>query len=379
MRFSRLALTIVLVTAACGRAPAADTSSLATPPLTTPVASSITTTAPTPPVSTAPSPSTTTTSTFSLVSTSSTTTVDVREPDHELALLISHRDGIDLWTPHQLSPVLRGREVEIAIPDRAGGVIFSSWDEGLAGPVEWIPDLGSESRVLVEDPDAMLMRPIQVALIEGRRTLVYRKWATLPNDCPTDDEECRWDYDREYLMLRDLDSGTDTTLGIIGSFESDYLAVGLGGDYAAITYNPYGSDNHYGTVVPLDALLRDASPERWIGRGLPGLFAGVEFTEDCCTEAVRVVLAPDGTTYLEVIGGTWFEPILGIRIVDTATDDEISFTEIADPGIHPYWIDFDGTNAVVGQWDAAQFLLIEPGGTITRLEGRSTIWSGGHG
>jgi hypothetical protein len=305
--------------------------------------------------------------------------------EHAPPLLVAHDDGIDLWTPYGVIPVLEGREVDVAFPDLAGGVIFSSVERELGelGPIEWIPRIGEEAQVLVDDSDPGQVRPVQVTMVGDRRTLVYREWTELPNDCESDpDPECSWAYVREYLILRDLDTNKETNLGMVGSFESSWVDFSFGGSYATVTSSPYGTENSCVAVVRNDMLVDDASAGRWIGEGSE-LLESVGLTEPCQGD-VRAVVAPDGATYLEVSDGGSAEASPVVTVLAVATGNEIMSAGIPAARIHPRWFDFDGTFAVIGQWDPISdrdktqpLLIVNLDGTITELdiEGRATLWT----
>lgn len=304
--------------------------------------------------------STTTTSTTT--TTSSTVTPAVPIAGDLPSLLVAHDGGIDLWTTQVGStPLLTGRSVAAAVPDLQGGIVFQGpQDEfGRASAIEWLPTQGNEP-VTVVDPDrALILTLVQVANVDAAPTIVYRKWVELPNDCPDQDLECRWDHHYEYLVTRGLLGGAERNLGGIGSFESDTLGFSLGGDRVGFAVNRYEEGACAGWVL-LSAVI-EASSDGWIGEGS-------ELDEACatgptpwcpagerCDGEARVAVSPDGTLIAYAFSewrpetGEHLAPIVVIH--DPAAGAETLRVEVGGPGVQPTWIDFDGRFVLLGRAD----------------------------
>ncbi len=346
-----------------------------------------TTTSASPVVTTLPAPTST------LPAPTNTLPVPPSIPPDAPALLLAHDGGIDLWTPTGTTSVWSGEPVAVALPDGRGGVVFQV-GSGTRGPVpiRWLPALDAEPVVLVDGEDARFLTAVQVVEVEGRPTLAYVKWTRLPNDCPPDDEECLWDFDVEYLMLRDLDSGEERNLGRVGSFESDAIAVHLGGEWVAIAVNGYAEEDSCAGILELGAWLNEAGEERWVG-SVPCLLGP---TPNCargegCSGVTVAALAPDGSRLAYAYSSWWAgppdweriaeAPVLVLR--DTANDEELLRVEIGEVGVQPTWIDFDGAYALVGRVDWSRPsgvtlppVLVDSEGRVTPLDvpGRAAIW-----
>lgn len=373
MRRIRAYVIVCLVLTGCGT----STSETTTDDITVKTRATSTTIAPV--MTTVPAPSSTTST---VLATTTTTTPSALE--HGPALLVAHTDGIDLWTPEQVTPVLRGREVGVAYPDLAGGLIFSVWDEEGRNVIEWMSTLDDAPELLIADPEAHWVHPTQVTWVEGRRTLVYRKIIELPNDCPADHQpDCGWEYLQEYLHVYDLDSGTDRTLGGIGGFESDDIDVRFGGGWAAVTYTPYGAPWACSTLVPARQLL-DTWLDPWPFPTETDAY-GNEYTvcyQDRPDHSWATITA-DGSSWMQVIGTWEFPEPWRLVGYDPEHGDRV-FDVVLPEGVGASWYEYDGTHAVLGMWtrtagpqEDEPVVLVEPDGTVTELDlkGPATIWS----
>ncbi len=371
-RSALLVLCIALSFTAC-ETMTADTSRVSS--------SSTTTTSPPPPPS-----STTTTSPSTTPTTASPTTPSV-VLEHAPPLLVAHDDGIDLWTAYGKIPVLTDREVGVAFPDLAGGVVFSAWDDEGRNVIEWVPHLGDGPEMLVADPDARWLHPTQVTWLEGQRTLVYRKIVELPNDCPSEGweaEECRWGYLQEYLHVYDLDTGADETLGGIGSFESDYVGVRFGGGWASITYEPYGALWACSVLVPTRQFL-DSWLDPWpFGTEVLSDGTVVRACDQDGPDLGWAAIMTDGSSWMRIVG-TWEFPEPW-RLIGFAPDsgDELFDIVLPEGFDAAGWSDCDGRHVVLSTWHRTAspqqdepVFLVDLDGTVTELdlEGRATIWS----
>lgn len=324
------------------------------------------------------------------------------------SLLLAHDGGINLWAPGSSVSVYEGTPVVVALPDLMGGAIFQESDElyvlhGTPPSIKWVPVPGAPPRVLVEARQAsdfqpaVLVTPVQVVEIGGDPTLLYRRWEELPSHCAEADAECRWASQVEYLVLRDLVTGTEQIAGAIGAFESNAVGFQLGGDRAAVTMSCYGGGGACAGVVDRVALLAGMGldPPPWIGEGSPLLDACTLGPTPSClgqwSGEVRAALAPDGSllAYVE----RWEDPATGQKrapelvIFDPATDTQVRRLVIGPSSTAPGPMVFDGRWVAMVLYDddsgpvdaagtrPADTVLISPAGEILPLPpGRPSLW-----
>ena len=325
------------------------------------------------------------------------TTIDVptTATTAPVELLVAHEAGIDLWSEETQTAIVTGRPVAIAVPDHRGGVVFQA-DAEPPVPIEWIPAIGDEPVVIVSEPDARWLGLEDVALIDGVPTLVYRVSRTLPNPCAPNDEECRWGYQVDYLVTRDLATGEEKNLGIIGTFESSGRRYDFGGRHAAVRVSPYGEADS--CVGLLDAsLILDGSADRYIGEGSQdrvtwlvngdcGAGSGDSAATGSCTSRAEVAMAPDGeslavayTTGQVLADGARVPEPTTLVVIDAATLRELRRVVVAEAGTIPTWVDFDGERAVVGlslDGQAESPVLVDSDDSVIELDldGVVRIW-----
>lgn len=348
----------------------------------------------------APASTTSTTTTPSSTSTIETATTPGTRAAGP-ALLAAHADGIDLVAPDETTTILTGRPIALALPDRHGGIVFQeSVDEYRPVPIEWIAAPGEDPEIIFEEDDARVIWLEDVTEIDDAATMVLRVGRTLPNDCPPTDEECRWEYDRDELVIRDLTSGMETVIGTVGSFESSGVAHSFGGPTVATTEYPYGSELTCVSVSGTAELLSDPEPSRWIGEGYEdqwldyGVCCAGGWEQDCgggygTNRGLAAATAPDGSSVAIAWSSsgseTDSEPAHHtFAVLDPDTTDEVRRVEIGQPDLRPFWIDFDGTYAVIGRGrdldaESVAPILVGPDNSITELglEGRLTLWTDG--
>jgi hypothetical protein len=180
-----------------------------------------------------------------------------------------------------------------------------------------------------------------------------------------------------------LDDGTDDALGVIGSFESDYIDVQFGGEWATVTYTPYGASWACSTVVPARQLL-DTWLDPWplpteidpYGQEVPACYPDGP-------ELGWATVTVDGSSWMRIVGTWEFREPWRVVGYDTEGGDEL-FDAVLPEGVPATWCDLDGNHAVIGYHDhisdqiRSPILLVDLDGTVTELdiEGRATIWSG---
>jgi hypothetical protein len=347
-----------------------------------------------------PTSSTTVASTTSTVPPTTASTSMPAGPADGPTLLVAHPGGIDLWAPPVVTPLLTGRPVEVAVPDLRGGVVFQgptpetdSWPPP-AVPIEHLVAPGSDPVVLVEGEGSYLQTLVQVAEIEGRPTVVYRRWVEDPNDCGDDPPECRWRYVHEDLVLRDLASGTERNLGIIGEFESSWVEVRFGGETAVVAIEFYADEGACTGWFPTE-LLVDRTGGGWIGAGgLLGELCTTGPTPTCpegsrCSGSVEIAITPDGSLIAQVVAEVQsddatgnaepFPPLLTVRAPDGPPRLAV---EVAGPGTYPESVDVtDGWVLVEVRIAEASlaYRLVDESGTVHSLDvdGRPCFWHEG--
>ncbi len=314
-------------------------------------------------------------------------------------LLVASEGGLDLWSGGALTPLIAGEAIESAVPDLRGGVLLATGQEtgAPATQIEAMTSVSSDRTVVFDEPDARWVILEDVAWIRERATLLYRVGRTLENDCGAD-IECLWQYQVDHLMLRDLETGQETNLGVIGSFESSRVQFRFGGTRAAVTLWPYGAPHSCVGILPAAALLDGTAPDAWIGEGGswreevlwlgPGACGGHAGCppQSACVLPARVGLSDDGTRAALAWSRPGSDPgvdpqPLVVSVVDlsSATVDEVWQAVVGDPADAPTWIDFDGESVVIGREREGEPLspvLVRPDGTVTTLaiEGVAHIW-----
>ena len=103
------------------------------------------------------------------------------------------------------------REVEVEVD-------IDATDSGIGPvPIEWIAKPGDDPVAIFADPDASGIWLEDVTSADGAATMVYGVARTLPNDCSADDLECQRGFFVHHLMMRNLATGHDTNLGVVGT------------------------------------------------------------------------------------------------------------------------------------------------------------------
>lgn len=336
--------------------------------------------------------------TTATATTTSTTTG--AEPVPEVVLLVAGPDGVGLRSDGWSTRIVDAVGVRAAVPDLGGGLFFvgASRDSPPPQIIEAIEAPGRERVVAVAEPEARWVSLEDVAAIDGRPTLVYRVGRTLPNDCEPD-TECLWQYQVDHLMLRDLESGEETNLGTIGSFESSSISFRFGGSRAIVTLTPYGAPYSCVGVLPASALLADPVPDNWIGEGGrwrdhvewlgPGGCDGTH--EGCphqaaCTLPEAAAISDDGARAAIAWSRQPAEPdtppqplTVTVFDLDTPAADPLWQVTIGEPDEAPTWIDFDGHTAVLGRQrggEAIGPLLVRADGIVVPLDidGTARFW-----
>lgn len=246
---------VCLLAAGCGSQDQDATS----PPQTTTMVSISTTVAPptTAAASTTESSAHTTTPGTTPTTPPTTTFPDVG--DRVPTLLLSSDEGIDIVGPSSSVEVLADRSIAIALSDLRGGVVFQRVDlveertwPPTPVPIEWIQEMGTDPIVVVDGSGANRQRLVQVAWIEDKPQILYRKRVVRDIEDET-----------EYLVMLDPDSGDERILGIIGGYESDDVSLRIGGDAVAVASSEYAGGTTCAVLLDLDRLLVNPT-EGWI-------------------------------------------------------------------------------------------------------------------
>ncbi len=237
-----------------------------------------------------------------------TTTIPAATPTVPVPILLAHDDGIDIVGPEGKVVVERGRPIGVAIPDLRGGVIFQEWGQFEVGwppepvPIEWIVQPGREPVVLVDGSGWNALTPIQVAWIEGQPHLIYERMVVEDEDDQT-----------SYLVVLNLDSGAEVTLGIIGAYESSDTRIQVAAGLVAWTWQAYADSGACAGVTDLTTLF-GGSEDAWIGKQCagaccrfgpnPGCGHGTPCYAENSVDTMRAVLTPDGHTVVMVVSGS---------------------------------------------------------------------------
>ena len=286
-------------------------------------------------------------------STTTTPTTATTAPIPALALIVAGASGLDYWTPDGTTPLVAGRAVEVAFDDLGGGVVFQyeamaepelewsadagrwvfRWPSGTGPePVRQLTEPGREPEVLLDLGDQAVVTLLDVGTVDGRPTLAYTRYEGMTTP-PA--EAALGDY-RTSLVLRDLESGTDTDLGVIRSLESDAREPHLGEDLLAIEHVAYGE--RVARVVV--GAPTPATVEETFGH------SGPWWCEQC---RVTTDLAPVGDMLGAYIAAG--EEPATFRVIDTQTQETTSELSFDPEGWVALWLDFDGQRALVGMND----------------------------
>jgi hypothetical protein len=245
----------------------------------------------------------------------------------------------------------------------------------------------------VSHPDARL-RLVDVAMIDARPHVLYRSLIGGPATMGA-----AHDLVLEWLALHDLERGETTVLGLIGSFESSFTELRIGGELVAVTYYPYAEPGASIGWLPVRELVV-GTEEDW----LPAVtqeHLTHHATDRCPSTALYcegwavATAASDGSRLVWVQGGHQVEddgtvvawPI-EVATVDAASGVEAPRVDLgaislpgASPDERPTAIDADGSFVVVSRVgpDRAVVLILPDGQVRTvGLEGATAmLWEEG--
>jgi hypothetical protein len=265
------------------------------------------------------------------------------------------------------------------------------WNDGGPDPIWRVGGPSRDPEPIVAHPEALLTL-VDVVMIDGHPNVLYRRYMGGPGGRPGDEA---WDRVVEYLCLYDLVDGTSRELGRIGSYESSYNTVRIGGDLAAVTHTPYGESagTQVGTMPLAD--LDDPVEHDW----LPRLFRlthgpAVRCPDSTCSGWAHATIDPGGVRMSWIEGGQeWLGegeseqwPIAVVNL-DVATQEETMRVELGSPTapddgpVRPRYIDDDGSHVVIsGVGPAGRAVMVDSRGEVVDLglSGATvTFWDAG--
>lgn len=141
------------------------------------------------------------------------------------AVLVANEAGLVVWEGGELRPLVVGRTVQAAFPDLVGGVVYQDQSQ----QISWLRAGESDPVVAVDPVEGIGIHLADVAVVGGRPVVVYELW-----DCRSY-SDCWAD-----LMVRDLASGVEHSMGVIGGFESGPTAIAVGGERILEVWGDYG-------------------------------------------------------------------------------------------------------------------------------------------
>ncbi len=310
------------------------------------------------------------------IPSSAESTTTALPPGPPLLLVTDDHGARVLADGRAVEVFVEGEPISVALPDLTGGVVFQRAAEG--SPIERIPRSGDESEVLVSGK----VWVEDVAHIDERPQVVYRTLIEDPSSgCAEDDDECRWWATTHHLNMYDLETGIETDLGIVAHFESSWINFDLAQERMVVLTATYGEPDACGAVWDRSRLTDIAGSDAMIGETGP-FFRRCDFGPgaDGVTGSLRAGIATDESTiaYVETVIGEAGSATTFV-VIDPVTLRELRRLTL-EPPFDPAWIDWDGSYAVVGDWEGTVQLLIGPDDTVTDLatlasdESRFILW-----
>ncbi len=307
------------------------------------------------PTTTASTARVTTIVSTTIPSTAESTTTPVQQGPPRL--LVADGRGVRVLDDGRVVEVfVEGEPISVALPDLTGGVVFQRAAED--SPIERIPRSGDQSEVLV--PGRAWLE--DVTALDGRTQVVY---GTVVEDPALGSAEEAATY---HLNTYDLEAGVGTDLGIVAHFESSWTHFDLGQERMLVLTATYGEPDACGAVWNRSQLMDIAGPDAMIGVAGP-FFRRCDFGPGAegATGSLRAGLAPDESTvaYIETVtreGGS----ATTFVVIDPVTLSELRRVAL-EPPFDSAHLDWDGTYAVVGDWEGTVRLLIGPDDTVTDL------------
>ena len=274
---------------------------------------------------------------------SPTTPVDpsVGRPAPEL--LVSGDSGVVIVADGVEEPVIETAvPVRLAHPDHAGGVVYQLDTPNTPAPIYRITGPGAAPSVVVAGEPFAEPWFHNVAVIEGRPTLVY----TVAHKPCDSEESCAdlelrdlWAGYRQELLLLDLESGAPRSLGMIGEWESIAASSSVGGGLIAHSW--------YDDLGLVYVVFHDLDGNR---RDFEGNPCSSERVAQSQIECPHVNLSADGSRLFAFGKPCWAddpECVPRLRIFDL-TDGELLFASaIGDIRERPLWLDGDADSTVV--------------------------------
>jgi hypothetical protein len=338
-------------------------------------------------------------------------------PEPSLAdppLLVADEDGIRVVEQGVVTHRFLTEPASLAVPDLSGGVVFQHlvhdatdlawddaagrhvlvWDDGGPDPILWIRAEGAAPEEIVSHPDARL-RLVDVAMIDARPHALYRSLIGGPATM----DAANWDLVLEWLALYDLERGETTVLGLIGSFESSFTELRIGGGLVAVTFHPYADGGASIGWMPVRELVAETE-EDW----LPALaqeHLTHHATDRCpstqlyCEGWAIATAASDGSRLVWVQGGhqvdedstvvAWPMEVAPVDAASGAETPRVDLGAISLPGAspdeRPTAIDADGSFVVVSRVGPDRaVVLVLPDGEVRAvgLEGATAmLWEEG--
>lgn len=142
------------------------------------------------------------------------------------AVLVANEAGLVLWKTGELDALVAGRPIRAAFPDLMGGVVFQ--EQSLAGQIRWLPSGETDPVVLVDPGVGIGIHLLDVAVVAERPVVVYRLvYCPQPAYCESD------------LMVRDLASRAERSMGLIGGFEWGASEIAVGGEMVLQRWGDY--------------------------------------------------------------------------------------------------------------------------------------------
>ena len=304
--------------------------------------------------STAPGPPSLTTTLATTTAGPTTVTTPIAtplDPNSVPPLLVADLNGIRVVDDGAVvASFLEGRAATIAVPDLRGGVVFQGnrsestgleWDEGLGrhvlqwgnggpDPILAITGPGAAPVELIAHPDALLTL-IDVVAIDGRPNALYVQYMGGPGGRESGEA---WSQVLEYLCLYDLTDGDTEVLGLLGSYESSFTRMRIGGDLVAVTFDAYGESTgtHVG-VLAFTSLFADVEYDWLPTLAMDSLHYGPGPAGRCdideCVAWALATMAADGSRLSWVEGGLEWDASGGATVwplnvvtIDPATGDD---------------------------------------------------------